>query len=342
MPAEREATQVATLELVAARAGVSRATASRVLNGSPKVSPSAFEAVTRAAGELRYRPNRAARSLVTRRTDSIAIVVTEPDERLFNDPYFATILRGAHDELAARDIQLVLVFASDQRDRQRLEQFATGHHVDGVVLISLHGSDPLPMHLEKLGVAVVVQGKPVKDADTVHYVDTDNRGGAAAATQLLIDRGCRKVATITGPQDMSAGRERLAGYRAAMQASGRGVDKDLVVRGDFTRTGGSRAMRALLDTAPDLDGVFAASDMMALGALSVLHGAGRRVPEDVAIVGFDDAPDSATSDPPLTTVRQPIAEMGRQATHMLIERLDGQVTPRTIVLPTELVVRASA
>ena len=338
----RTAAEPPTLEIVAARAGVSRATASRVLNGSLHVSPGAYEAVTRAADELRYRPNRAARSLVTRRTDSVAFVVTEPDERLFSDPFFATFLRGAHDELTANNVQLVLAFASGGRDRERLERFASGQHVDGIVLISLHGKDPLPLQLEELGVPVVLMGRPLKNAELLYYVDADNTAGASQATRLLLDRGCRRVATIIGPQDMVAGKQRLAGYKAALRSASVTFDPDLVAQGDFTRTGGIQAMQALLEIAPDLDGVFAASDPMAFGALSALRAAGRAVPDDVAVIGFDDAPDAASADPPLTTVRQPIGEMGRQVARLLLARVAGEETERSIVLPTEVVVRSSA
>jgi DNA-binding LacI/PurR family transcriptional regulator len=337
-----DASRAPTLEVVAALAGVSRATASRVLNGSPKVSPQAQAAVLQAAEDLHYRPNRAARALVTRRSDSVAFVVTEPDDRLFSDPFFATLLRGAHNELAARDMQLVLAFTSGARDRGRLERFATGRHVDGVVLISLHGADPLPGQLEELGVPVVLQGRPLHDGHDQYFVDADNRGGAAAATTLLLERGCRRVATIAGPRDMVAGKDRWDGYRDALRRAGVQLDRQLVVSGDFTTGGGAQATRALLEQAPDVDGVFAASDVMALAALAVLRASGRRVPEDVALVGFDDMPDAAAADPPLTTVHQHIEEMGSRVVRLLIERLDGRVEERGVVVPTEVVRRASA
>jgi DNA-binding LacI/PurR family transcriptional regulator len=339
---QRERGGAPTLEVVAARAGVSRATASRVLNGSTKVSPQAHDAVVRAAEELHYLPNLAARSLVTRRTGSFAFVVTEPDDRLFSDPFFALLLRGAQRELARRDLQLVLAYASTDPDRQRIERFATARHVDGVVLISLHGADPLPAALERAGVPVVIAGRPLGPDEGLSYVDVDNRGAARAATELLIGRGCRTVAMVAGPQDMVAGRDRLAGYRDALMAAGRPLDETLVARGDFTRLGGTRAMRELLERSPRLDGVFAASDTMALSALSVLHAAGRRVPADVALVGFDDVPDAAAADPPLTTVRQPIDEMGRRIAELLVQRLDGPPGLLRLVLPAELVRRASA
>jgi DNA-binding LacI/PurR family transcriptional regulator len=331
-----------TLESVASRAGVSRGTAQRVLAGSLKVSPRAVEAVTRAAAELRYTPNRAARSLRTRRTDSVGFVVTEPDDRLFSDPFFPLLLRGGHAELAARGMQQVLVFASDESDRARLLSFASAGHVDGLVLLSLHGPDPLPNRLVAAGIDVVLGGRPLPDDGLVPYVDADNRGGAHAAVDLLIARGCRRIATIAGPPDMIAGHERLAGFRDAHRDAGMATDERLVCVGDFSHAAGVARMRELLERVPTIDGVFAASDRMALGALTVLREAGRRVPDDVAVVGFDDLPEAQEAGRSLTTVRQPIEEMGRQMVRLLLDRRNGTTSARRLILPTELVRRATA
>jgi DNA-binding LacI/PurR family transcriptional regulator len=343
MAASPEAGRAPTLEVVAALAGVSRATASRVLTGSPRVSPAAQEAVLRAAEELRYLPNRAARSLVTRRTDSVAFMVSESGERVFEDPYFGILLRGAHAEVSSRGRQLVLMFAADETERQQMEQFATGRHVDGLMIISLHGADPLPARLESLGIPVVVNGRPEVDDPSVHYVDADNRGGAKAATSLLHEIGRGRIATIAGPPDMVAGRDRLAGHRDGLRAAGVAFDRRRVaVAPNFSRQGGAFAMERLLDTAPDLDAVFAASDNLALGALDVLRRSGRRVPDDVAVVGFDDNPDASIADPPLTTIRQPIVELGRRTARMLLDRLDGLPVERFDIVETSLIRRESA
>jgi DNA-binding LacI/PurR family transcriptional regulator len=297
----------------------------------------------RAAEELRYLPNRAARSLVTRRTDSVAFMVTESGERLFGDPYFGILLRGAHAEVSARGRQLVLTFAANQTERQHLEQFASGHHVDGLMIISLHGADPLPARLESQGIPVVVMGRPAVDDQAVHYVDADNRGGAKAATTLLHDIGRTRVATIAGPRDMTPGRDRLAGYRDGLREADVVFDRSRVaVAPTFSRQGGAIAMEQLLESAPDLDAVFIASDTVAIGALGVLRRSGRRVPEDVAVVGFDDTPEAADSDPPLTTVRQPIVEMGRRLARMLLDRLDGLPVEQSDIVETSLVRRESA
>ena len=327
-----------TLEEVAAVAGVSRATVSRVINDSPKVSPAVRATVEAAIAELGYVPNRAARSLVTRRTDSIGLVVSEPEALVFSDPFFAGIVRGVSGALADTSMQLVLVIAQTAGQRKKLEQYVLNGHVDGVLLVSLHGDDPLPAGLAAAGVPAVLVGRPVRDVPLT-WVDADNRGGATAAVRHLLGQGRRRIATITGPQDMSAGVDRLDGYRDALP----GPDAALIEIGDFSEESGVRAMTALLDREPGLDAVFAASDLMAAGALRALRAAGRGVPDEVAVIGFDDSIIARQTDPALTTVRQPVNELGREVTRRLLEMIGtGDAPAPGLVLPTELVVRGSA
>ncbi|WP_229401086.1 LacI family DNA-binding transcriptional regulator [Micromonospora okii] len=327
-----------TLEAVALRAGVSRATVSRVVNGSTTVAAPIREAVRRAVAELGYVPNLAARSLVTQRTDSIALVLPEEATRVFSDDQvFPGIIRGVAQELEAADKQLVLMLAGSPAGHARVERYTTGRHVDGVVFASLHGADPLPARLARRGIPVVCSGRLLGDVE-VPYVDVDHLGGVARAVRHLLDSGRRRIATIAGPQDMFAGVERLTGYREAVAAAGL---PERVAFGDFTRESGAAAMRQLLDAHPDLDAVFAASDLMAHAAMRTLREAGRRVPEDVAIVGFDDIETASYTDPPLTTVRQPILELGRAATRQLLRIAGGEEVEPAVVLPTELIVRAS-
>lgn len=331
----------ATLEEVARVAGVSRATVSRVVNESPRVSPDVRSAVEVAIRQLGYTPNRAARSLVTRRSDSIAVVITEPPGRLFSDPFFPRLVRGVSGALAARDLQLVLLMP-EHGDEVRTIRYLTGGHVDGALLVSLHAEDPIPAALLARGVPFVFVGRPPTGTD-VSYVDVDNRQGGRRATRHLLETGCRRVATIAGPEDMPPGIDRLDGYREAMREAGLGADSQLVARGDFTSEGGAAAMEQLLAACPEIDGVFAASDLMAAGALGVLVARGRRVPEDVALVGYDDSPIAAATQPPLTSVRQPIEEMGPEAVHLLLDAIErADRPPRRVVLATELVPRASS
>ncbi|MGY1779188.1 LacI family DNA-binding transcriptional regulator [Geodermatophilus sp. SYSU D01036] len=330
-----------TLDEVAQLAGVSRATVSRVVNGSPKVRPEARRAVEEAVAQLRYVPNPAARSLVTRRTDTIALVLSESNVQVFSDPFFARIVRELSGALADTEMNLVLLAARGGREQEKVGRYVRQGHVDGVILVSPHRDDTLPGVLADAGVPLVLSGRP-PDGREVCYVDADNAGGARAATEHLLASGRRRVATVAGPQDMIAGLDRYAGYRAALDAAGVGFDPVLVVAGDFTEPGGHRAMAALLERAPDLDGVFVASDPMAAGALRALREAGRSVPGDVAVVGFDDAPVAATTDPPLTTVAQPLGEMTRHMTDLLLRQVEGHAEVEARVCATRLVVRDSA
>jgi DNA-binding LacI/PurR family transcriptional regulator len=330
-----------TLEQVAALAGVSRATVSRVVNGSPRVSPERRALVEQAIGKLGYVPNRAARSLVTRRSDSVALVVFEPETRVFAEPFFAGMARGVASALAATDLQLVLLMAQDPAQRERVVRYIVNHHADGVLLASLHGEDPLPRRLADAGVPTVLMGRPAGPV-AASYVDADNRGGARQAVDHLARRGRRRIATIAGPQDMGVGQDRLDGYRDGLRAAGLDGGDDLVEVGDFTEEGGAGAMGRLLERpGRPVDAVFAASDLMAAGALRALRAAGRRVPDDVAVVGFEDSAVARYAQPPLTTVRQPIEEMGRQATRLLLDKVAGEAAGMHLILDVELVVRAS-
>lgn len=331
-----------TLEEVAARAGVGRGTVSRVVNKSPRVRESTRMAVERAIAELGYVPNRAARALAGNRTDAIALVIPEHQKRLFAEPYFSDLIHGVGDELAETEMQLLLTFVRTPGERERFVQYARGGRVDGVLLTSMHVDDPLADILAELKVPTVMSGRRSAE-EACSFVDSDNVGGAKSAVRHLLDTGRRTVATVTGPADMYAAQCRLTGYRQALRAAGRGEDPTLVAAGDFTEAGGRAAMERLLRDRPDVDAVFAASDLMAIGALGALRAAGRRVPEDVAVVGFEDADLARHSDPPLTTVRQPIEEMGRTMIRVLLEEIATHSAAwRHVILRTELVLRASA
>ncbi|MGH3504998.1 MAG: LacI family DNA-binding transcriptional regulator [Nocardioidaceae bacterium] len=331
-----------TLEAVAASAGVSRATASRVLRGASNVSERARTAVLAAADALSYTPNRAARALVTGHSDSVVFLVDETEDRLFADPFFLGTLRGSQTQIASAGFQLVFTVTSSAEDHQRFLHFATSGHVDGVLLASLHGQDKLPQELESLGVPTVLLGRPLSGSANLYYVDADNVGGAATATSYLIDSGRTTVATVTGPQDMCAGQDRLTGYRDALQKANLPEQDDLVGEGGFTLSSGFDAMTQLLETRPDIDAVFAASDLTALGAMRAIELSGRRIHDDVAVVGFDDIPDARQARPALTTIRQPLAELGQTLSRLLLRRVYGEHPPQASVLPVQLIERETA
>ncbi|MGH8937748.1 MAG: LacI family DNA-binding transcriptional regulator, partial [Actinomycetes bacterium] len=321
-----------TLEAVAVHAGVSRATVSRVVNGQASVAPAIRDAVLRAIERLGYVPNSAARSLVTQRTGSVALVVSEPPTRVFSDdPMFSTVIRAASAELEAADRQVVLILAGSAQSHARVERYVAGGHVDGVMLISMHGADPLPMALTRMHVPVVSYGRPTVPVD-LPYVDNDNVAGAESAVRHLVSIGRRRIATIAGPQDMIGGQDRLAGYRTVLREAGQ---RPVVAVGDFTRESGALAMRHLLADEPTLDAVFDANDVMAVGALHALRQAGRRVPDDVAVVGFDDIEAARYTEPPLTTVRQPVPELAAAMVRLLLGLFAGKPAS-PMILPTKL------
>ncbi|KMO97821.1 LacI family DNA-binding transcriptional regulator [Streptomyces roseus] len=337
-----------TLEAVAERAGVSRATASRVVNGGDGVRAHLVEKVREAVLELGYVPNPAARTLVTRRTGAVAVIIAEPEIRIFSDPFFSRQIRGISKELTAHDTQLVLLLVEDRGDYDRIERYLAGGHVDGALAFSLHTDDPLPAITRRVGMPTVYGGRPGWTAGSgehggIAYVDADNRGGAREAVRHLLDRGRRRIAHIAGPLDQTSAVDRLDGYRDVLLDA----DPALIAEGDFTATGGAEAMAALLERCPDLDAVFAANDLMATGALRVLRERGLAVPADVALVGFDDAELVAeTADPPLTTVRQDIEGMGRLMAQLLLRTLNREqgdrAVPASVVTPTALVRRGSS
>lgn len=331
-----------TLDEVARVAGVSRATASRAVNGGSRVSPAARLAVDEAVRTLGYVPNRAARALATRRTESVAIVVPEPDDRVFSDPFFSGTLRGVNNVLAEREIQLVLLMARHGAEEERLLRYLSHGHVDGAVVVSHHRDDPLAPALARIGLPCVFGGRPWDETAGVPYVDVDNVAGGRLATRHLIEGGRRRIGTIAGPDDMTAAVDRLTGWREAMDEAG--LTTDAVVHGDFTEAGGRAAAERLFADHPDLDGVFVASDLMARGALVVAADLGRRVPQDLAVVGYDDLGIAQTTTPPLTTIRQPVPEMAERATRMLLEQIDrgGPSEAMRLIIPPRLVRRESS
>ncbi|MFB9392477.1 LacI family DNA-binding transcriptional regulator [Streptomyces coeruleoprunus] len=332
-----------TIHDVAREAGVSRGTVSRVLNGGHYVSPAAQAAVDAAIRRTGYVVNRHARSLITGRSDSVAFLLTEPQERFFEDPNFNVLLRSCTQALADRDIPLILMIAGTEGERRRNLRYIQAGHVDGVLLVSSHSGDPMADLLREAGVPVVACGKPLGTAARakVSYVAADDRDGAREMVRYLYASGRRRIATVAGPADTPGGVERLAGYRETLTECGLPVDEALVAVGDYSRASGEAAAELLLERAPDLDAVFVASDLMAQGVLDVLARAGRRVPEDVAVGGFDDSPAAPASRPPLTTIRQPWDRISAEMVRVLLARIAGE-DPAAVILPTELVRRESA
>ena len=318
---------------------MSRATASRVFSGNPQVSDEARVAVERAAAELGYVANRAARSLAAGRSESVGVIVPDPGSRLFGDPLLPRLLRGIGEELSANGLQMVLFAPQSAIDVQRLEQYLVGGHVDAVLLLALHESDSLPVRLQARGIPMVFGGRPRQPLD-VSFVDVDNHAGGRTATEHLIEQGRRHIAHVAGPRHVPVAGDRLQGFREAMWNAA--LRSDLVEYGELDRDGGEMAMGQLLATGVEIDAVFAASDAMAAGAMWALQVLGRRVPDDVAVIGFDDSPIAAATQPPLTSVRQPVEDMGREMAKLVLSltAVRGQA-PQQMILSPELTVRES-
>ena len=327
-----------TIDDVALHAGVSRGTVSRVLNGGRWVSPEALNAVNAAIKKTGYRINPHARSLATSRANSVAFLLTESHELLFADPNFAILMSGAAQELAEHDVSLVLIMAGTADEQRRATQFVSGGHVDGALLVSSHaGSQDFIADIHRAGIPIVACGAPLGFEGRLGYVAADDLNGARTMVRYLRESGRQRIATIAGPSDTSGGRLRLEGYRREM---GDGLDERLIAMGDYSRESGERAMRELLGNDPNLDAVFAANDLMAMGALKVLGEAGRSVPVDVAVAGFDDTPGAAAATPPLTTMRQPFERISAEMVRLLRQVIAGEPAA-AVTLPTELVIRES-
>ena len=327
-----------TIRDVAAAAGVSHGTVSRVLNGGHWVSPEARSAVEDAIRRTGYTANHAARSLATGRSGSLAFLLTEPHHLLFEDPTFGLLLRGAAEALASRSMTLVLLVAGTDAEKAGMLEYARAGHVDGVLLVSSHASDPLLGSMHEAGIPIVSAGLPLAFDGFIPSVAIDEIAAARDMTTYLLGQGHRRIAHLAGPDDTPGGRFRLAGFRETM---GDLFDPELVAHGDYGRSSGAQAMARVLERTRDIDAVFAASDSMAAGAIATLRREGLRVPEDIAVAGFDDSGLAATHDPPLTTMRQPWARISEEMVAMLLEVIQGS-PGRELTLPAELVIRASA
>jgi LacI family transcriptional regulator len=325
-----------TLVQVARRAGVSPTTVSHVLSGKRRVAETTRRTVQEAIAELGYRPNNVARSLRTRRSRMVAVVV--PD---ITNPFYAVLTRGLADAVDGAGYGTYVCNTDGIRDRE--DAFladVVDRGVDGVVMAAGNVTAQLRVGPAGLGVPAVRIGGALDDDPHVDRVTPDDGVGSYEAVHHLVELGARRIAMIQGPA--ASGTARDEGYRRAITESGLPVEPELVVRGDWTRPGGRNAMDTLLSGPVRPDAVFCANDLTAIGAMDALRELGLSVPGDVAVVGFDDSELARTTEPPLTTVRQPIEQLGAEMAQLLLAQLDEDAQPTGVVLRTELVVRSSS
>lgn len=330
----------ATVHDVAAAAGVSRGTVSRVLNGG-YVSAAARAAIEAAIAQVGYVPNTAARNLVRRRSQAVAFLVLEPHYLLLEDPNIGAIMLGANTVLSTADYQMVNLVVDSARDTERIAKYLSGGFVDGAIIVSARAHDPITRVVAELTLPATFVGHPPDLKQGIPYVGIDNVGSARTITRRLAATGRRRIGMIAAALDRDSGADRLAGFQ---QGLGDRFDPELVAQvAFFDYASGMAGMRQLLDREPGIDGVFAASDLVAAGALQVLREAGRRVPEDVGIVGFDDSAWAQRTQPQLSTVHQPAKQIGARAAELVLRQLDGKkLQPGGVLLATPVVWRGSA
>ena len=326
-----------TLEEIAKLSGASRSTVSRVVNNDPNVSEKTRRKVLEVIQRVNYHPNVMARSLAGGRTRILGLAIPTGVSRLFTDPFFPLLIQGVSSACNQQDYSVMLWVAEADYERRSVNKVTQNQLIDGLIVASMLLEDPLVESLIENDIPTVLIGRHPNNT-SISYVDVDNHNSAREIVSYLLRLGYRRIATVTGPQNMIAGADRYEGYKVALRQWGITLEPGLVADGDFSEEAAYSAMRRILPHKPDA--VFAASNSMAIGVLRALNEAGLRVPEDVAVVGFDDMPFAAHTTPPLTTVRQPVLRAGSMAADTLMSIIDNPGSaPRRIILPTELVIR---
>lgn len=328
-----------TLERVAELAGVSRSTASRVINGQDGVRPEVRRRVLDVIELTGFVPHAAARSLAGQRSRILGLAIRQTTEQVFSDPYFAGLVQGVSQACNDHDQTLSLFLFQNAAGHDQLPaRVLRTKLVDGLIVTATFSDDPLLWQLTESAIPFVVVGE-VSDP-SIPTVDADNEGGARQAADHLLAIGRQRIATVTGPMRSGAASTRRVAFERALASAGHPIDPQLVVESDFTEEGAYTATQALLLRGPDA--IFAFSDRMAVGVVRAIQDAGRSVPGDVAVIGFNDLAPARMSNPPLTTIRQEVEQAGSAAVELLLQRVQfPEVPARRVELPTRLVVRAS-
>jgi DNA-binding LacI/PurR family transcriptional regulator len=331
-----------SLEDIAAKAGVSRSTVSRVINNAPNVSEKTRQHVLAVITQEGFAPNPAARALVTRRTQAIGVVIPLAPLTFFEDTfYFPTLLQGISRTTSKRDYAMMLWLNQSEEDNRKFYwRIVSNRLMDGVIMASAAQDEPLIDHFLENHTPFVLVEHPGYHADKISFVSIDNVTAARDAVSHLISLGRRRIGHITGNLHIADGVDRLEGYKCALTAAGIEVDESLIVEGNFSHRSGYLGMQALLEH--HVDAVFAASDITARGVLQALHEAQVSTPDEVALVGFDDLPTALQLTPKLTTVQNPIEEKGALAASILLDMIENaDNTLHHVLLPTKLVIRES-
>jgi LacI family transcriptional regulator len=329
-----------TIEHIATLAGVSRSTVSRVLNHQPSVSPLVRERVLQVIREQNYAPQAAARSLAGSRTDTIGLLIPRSAAVSLADPFIASMIQALFEATAQQGYFVTVTMLTADMEPAFYDRILRSRHFDGVIMFSSDIDDPILPLLIKDGGPVVLIGRHPYFLD-VTSVDVENRQGARDAVAHLIGLGHRRVGVINGQLQMEAAQARRDGYKQALLEAGIGIDPELMVEGFFSEAAAYEAMLLLLDLPHPPTAVFAASDSMAIGALHAIRHRGLRVPDEIALIGYDDLPLAAYATPPLTSVHQPISDMGAHAVRLLVEQIRGQGPATSVRLAARLVVRES-
>lgn len=329
-----------TLEDIAKKAGVSRSTVSRVVNNHPNVSEKNRKRVLDVIRKTGYQPHAAARTLASQRSRMLGLVVPRSVRSFFTDPYFPHLTQGIANGCNQLDYTLGLFLVDTKEDEEKIvRRVSRSGLLDGILVQAGHHGDQVIDRLVQASIPLLMIGRPFQPTG-ISYIDVDNVEGAYNAVSHLARLGYERIATITGPKESSVGVDRLEGYHKALIDRGRMVDDSLISEGDFTEVGGYYAMQRLMPAKPQA--VFAASDIMAIGAIRAAYEAGLKIPDDIAFVGFDDVPLANHRDPQLTTIRQPVHQFGFSAVELLIDLVEnGPEPPRRVIMGTELIIRDS-
>jgi len=329
-----------TIIEIARLSGVSRSTVSRVINDDPNVSSRTRAKVQAVIDDLGYQPSPVARSLIGGRSHVLGLVLPTFYSRLVTDPFFSILAHGISSACNANDYTLMLWLVDPDYEKRTRSNILNNRLIDGIIVASNVLDDPLVLSLVDQNTPLVQVGR--NSNPNVSSVDADNVTGARLAAEHLVNIGRKQLATITGPIDRFSGQDRLAGFRQGLEAHNLNLPEERIAYGDFTEDGGYLQAKKLLSQT-QFDGLFAASDVTAFGAIRAIREAGLRVPEDVAVIGFDDLPSCLRHNPPLTTIHQPIHQMGFVAAQTLIDQLESKAafSPQRIILPVELIQRAS-